>query len=336
MKTFIIAEAGVNHNGNLQNAKKLIDVAVDAGCDAVKFQTFKAENLVTKEARKAEYQIKNTRKNESQYSMLQKLEIDRETHIELINYCKDKNILFLSTPFDEESADLLEKLDIAIFKIPSGEITNKPFLKYIAQKQRPIILSTGMATLGEVEEALDWIYEEGNKEVTLLHCTTDYPTAMEDVNLNAMLTMKSAFKVEVGYSDHTLGIEVPVAAVALGAKVVEKHFTLDKNMDGPDHKASLEPEELKSMVQYIRNTEVVLGDGIKKPKESEKINIYITRKYIVAKKDIRKGERIEAEMLQIKRTGKKGMEPKYINNIINKRAVKDIEKGEPLRLGLFS
>lgn len=331
MKTFIIAEAGVNHNGNLELAKKLIDEAAYSGCDAVKFQTFKADKLVVENTSKAEYQIKNTGSFESQYEMLKKLELKDSDYKELVDYCKNRNILFLSSPFDKDSVDLLEQLEMPIYKIPSGEITNKPFLKYIAKKQKTIILSTGMATLGEVEEALEWIYEENNKDITLLHCTSDYPTEIEDINLKAMITMKEAFKVKVGYSDHTLGIEVPIAAVALGAQVIEKHFTLNKNMEGPDHKASLEPKELMNMVKAIRNIEKALGSGIKKPTDKEMITREIVRKSIVISKDIKKGEKITKENIAVKRPGT-GLSPKYIDFILNKVAAKGLKVNELLKL----
>lgn len=334
MPTFIIAEAGVNHNGNIELAKSLIDIACEAGCDAIKFQTFKADNLVIKSAQKAEYQIKNTGNNDSQYDMLKKLELSYENHKELIKYCNSKNILFLSTPFDEESVDMLYDLGMKLFKIPSGEITNKPFLKYIAKKQKTIILSTGMSTLGEVEEALKWIYEEGNYQVTLLHCTSNYPAEISDVNLKAMLTLKDAFKVKVGYSDHTLGTEVSIAAVALGAEVIEKHFTLDKNMEGPDHKASLEPLELKKLVQAIRNIEIALGDGVKKPSRQELSTREVVRKSIVTCRSIEKGETITHEMLALKRPGT-GLEAKYLEMILNKKATRNLPSDYILQIGDF-
>ncbi|MCW7999959.1 N-acetylneuraminate synthase, partial [Clostridium sp. cpc1] len=261
-KTFIIAEAGVNHNGNIDIAKKLVDAAVEAGVDAIKFQSFKAGNLVTKSAKKAEYQ-KETTGNGNQFEMLKKLELSYKEHIILKKYCEEKGIMFISTPFDFESADLLEKLNIPLYKISSGDLTNIPLLKYIAKFNKPMIVSTGMANLGEVEIAVNAIKEGGNDKITLLHCTSNYPTACEDVNLNAILTLKNAFKLPVGYSDHTIGIEIPIGAVAMGTKVIEKHFTLDKNMEGPDHRASLEPNELKEMVKNIRNIEKAFGNGIK-------------------------------------------------------------------------
>ena len=271
-KVFIIAEAGVNHNGSLELAKKMIDAAEEAGADAVKFQTFKAEKVVSRYAPKAEYQKKTTTAGESQLEMIKKLELDAAAHQTLIDYCKKRNIQFLSTPFDFESIDLLNELGLDIFKIPSGEITNMPYLRKIGSLKKEIILSTGMANLGEIEDALDVLTGAGTKlkDITILHCNTEYPTPMQDVNLKAMQTIKYAFPgIHVGYSDHTEGIEVSIAAVAMGATIIEKHFTLDKNMEGPDHKASLEPDELKAMVNAIRNIEKALGNGIKKPSPSE-------------------------------------------------------------------
>ena len=280
-KVFIIAEAGVNHNGDLELARQLIKKAADAGADAVKFQTFKAEELVGRSAPKAEYQLNSTEKTETQYEMIKKLELDKFTHQELLKYSGQNKIQFLSAPFDLDSIDLLESLGISLFKIPSGEITNLPYLRKITHKNKPVILSTGMADLGEIEDALE-VFEKGGlslENITILHCNTEYPTPFEDVNLKAMQTIATAFPgTNVGYSDHSLGIEVPIAAVAMGAKVIEKHFTLDKNMEGPDHKASLDPLELKAMVFSIRNIEKALGSGIKKPSPSEEKNINIARK----------------------------------------------------------
>ena len=272
-KVFIIAEAGVNHNGSIELAYKLIDIAVEAGADAVKFQTFKAENLVTKSADKADYQKQTTDESESQFDMIKKLELDIDIHKKLIKYCNEKDIMFLSTPFDHDSIDLLNKLGLKIFKIPSGEITNLPYLRHIGSLVKQVILSTGMSTLQEVDDALNILVNAGTKKenITILHANTMYPTPMEDVNLNAMLTMQKEFSIGVGYSDHTLGIEVDIAAVTMGASIIEKHFTLDKSMKGPDHKASLEPEELKAMVVAIRNTEKALGDGLKIPSRSEQV-----------------------------------------------------------------
>lgn len=321
---FIIAEAGVNHNGNINLAKKLVDKACEAGVDAIKFQTFKAENLVTKEAPKAEYQ-KNTTGNGSQFEMLKKLELSFEDHISLKNYCTEKGIIFISTPFDFESVDLLEKIDVPIYKVSSGDLTNLPLLKYIANKNKPIILSTGMANLGEVEEAVEAIYKIGNKNLILLHCTSNYPTAYEDVNLRAMVTMKEAFKLPIGYSDHTIGIEVPIAAVTLGAKVIEKHFTLDKTMDGPDHVASLEPDKLKMMVDGIRNIEKAMGDGIKRCRKNEEKSKFVSRKSIVAKLDIKKGQVITKELLDYKRPSN-GLSPEFTDQILGKKAKVEIKR----------
>ena len=267
MNTFVIAEAGVNHNGSLEIAKKLVDVAVDAGSDSVKFQTFKAENIVTRYAQKAEYQKETTAGNETQFDMINKLELDINAHKELINYCKKKEITFLSTPFDLESVELLNNLGVEVLKIPSGEITNLPFLEKIGGLKKRLILSTGMADLEEIGNALSILIGAGTPKdnITVLHCNTAYPTPIEDVNLLAMNTIKETFKVKVGYSDHTPGIEISIAAAALGASVIEKHFTLDKGMEGPDHKASLEPDELNNMVRAIRNIESGLGNGSKKP-----------------------------------------------------------------------
>lgn len=320
-KVFIIAEAGVNHNGSVELAKKLIDAASEAGADAVKFQTFKTENLVSKNAQKADYQKETTDSEESQFDMIKRLELDTETHYELITYCKTKNIMFLSTPFDHDSINLLDELGLEIFKIASGEITNLPYLRHIGSLGRKVILSTGMADIGEIEDALDILIEAGtNKDdITVLHANTMYPTPMEDVNLKAMVTIGNAFDIAYGYSDHTLGIEVDIAAVAMGASVIEKHFTLDKTMEGPDHKASLEPKELITMVEGIRNIELALGSRIKKPSVSESINKVPGRKSIVAKTNIKKGETFSSDNLTIKRPGN-GISPMSWDNIIGKIA----------------
>ena len=322
---FIIAEAGVNHNGSVELAKELIDAAKDAGADAVKFQTFKAEKVVTQKAEKAEYQ--KTAKEESQYDMIKKLELSEYDFMELADYAKKKGIIFLSSPFDKESADLLDEMNVPAYKIASGEITNFPLLKHIAKKKKPIILSTGMATLGEVEEALNVIRSEGVADVMLLHCVSNYPAKMEDVNLRIMGTLKQAFKIPVGFSDHTLGITVPIAAVALGACVIEKHFTLDRNLPGPDHKASLESDDLKEMVKAIRDLERALGDGVKKPTKDEEEIKKVARRSIVAKVDIPEGTFITENMLDIKRPGI-GIEPKYFDPVIGMRAKKDIKKSD--------
>ena len=327
-KVFIIAEAGVNHNGSIELAKKLIEKGAEAGVDAVKFQSFKANKLVTVNAEKADYQVANIGKNdENQYVMLKKLELDYDKHQELMDYAKSKGVMFLSSAFDLESIDLLVDLDLSVFKIPSGEITNLPYLRKIAQTNKPVILSTGMATLGEIEAALEVLKNNGTTDVTILHCNTEYPTPMSDVNLTAMNTMKDAFKVKVGYSDHTLGIEIPIAAVALGAEVIEKHFTLDKTMEGPDHKASLEPDELKQMVKSIRNIEEALGNGVKTPTESERKNKVVARKSIVAKTTICFGEMLSEENLDIKRPGT-GISPMLWNEIIGSKATKDYQTDE--------
>ena len=326
-KVFIIAEAGVNHNGDIEIAKKLVDQAAGAGADAVKFQTFKAETLVCKNAKKAEYQLETTDGEETQYEMLKKLELTREMHEELIAYCKEKGIMFLSTPFDVESVSLLDQYGLEIMKIPSGEITNYPYLKAVGKTGKRVILSTGMSTLDEVEAAVKVLQEYGVNDITLLQCNTEYPTPMKDVNLLAMCTMRERTGLPTGYSDHTEGIEVPIAAVALGATVIEKHFTLDKKMEGPDHKASLEPEELKEMVKAIRNIEYALGSGKKEPSESEKKNIEIVRKSIVAKYDISTGELLTEENLTTKRPGK-GMNPMFWENLIGKQAEKDYKADE--------
>ncbi len=291
-KTLIIAEAGVNHNGDIKLAEKLIDVAAQAGVDYVKFQTFKASKMVTKKAGRAKYQDTNTKNNDSQFDMLKKLELSQENHYHLIEYCMTKKVKFLSTGFDFESIDFLHKIGIRLAKIPSGEITNLPYLRKIATLFPEVILSTGMADIKEVKDAVNVLLKGGvdMENLTVLHCTTEYPTPMKDVNLKAMLHIKEEVGVNIGYSDHTLGLEVPVAAVALGAVVVEKHFTLDRNMDGPDHRASLEPDELKLMVDSIRNIELALsGDGLKKPSKSELKNINVTRKSIYVSRDLKKG-----------------------------------------------
>ena len=330
MSVFIIAEAGVNHNGSIELARKLIDVAVDAGVDAVKFQTFKAENLVSKNAQKAEYQKENMSDgDDSQFNMLKKLELDIDTHHELIEYCKSKNIMFLSTPFDHDSIRLLNDLGLEIFKIPSGEITNLPYLRDIGSLGKKVILSTGMADIGEIEDALDVLINAGTTKdnITVLHANTMYPTPMEDVNLNAMVTIGNSFDIAYGYSDHTLGIEVDIAAVALGASCIEKHFTLDKTMEGPDHKASLEPDELVAMVKGIRNIETALGSRVKKPSKSEKPNIEIARKSIVASSEIQSGEIFTENNLSIKRPGN-GISPMRWDEIVGATASKDYKEDE--------
>lgn len=326
-KVFIIAEAGDNHNGDYNLALQLVDKAVEAGADCVKFQTFITENVISKFAEKADYQKENTGESESQYEMVKKLELSFEQFRSIKGYCEKKGILFLSTPFDLDSIDFLQEIDIPFWKIPSGEITNLPYLEKIANTKKDIILSTGMSTMEEIGQALDILKKNGAGNITLLHCNTEYPTPFEDVNLQAMKTMKEAFGVSVGYSDHTVGIEVPVAAVAMGATVIEKHFTLDKNMEGPDHKASLEPDELRQMVTSIRNIEKAMGSDVKQPSPSEKKNINIARKSIVAKRAIQKGEILTEENLYIKRPGD-GISPMRWYEIIGTKAVKDFVEDE--------
>lgn len=330
-KVFIIAEAGVNHNGDMETAKKLIDAAADAGVDAVKFQTFKAEKMVCKTAEKAAYQLETTNKSESQYDMLKKLELTEQMHKELIKYCNMKNIMFLSTPFDIESIKMLVGLGLQIFKIPSGEITNLPYLREMAKQQKKVILSTGMSSMNEVSDAVKVLRDNGTDDITLLHCNSQYPTPVSDVNLMAMVKMRGLFGIPTGYSDHTQGIEIPIAAVALGASVIEKHFTLDKNMEGPDHKASLEPHEIKQMVEGIRKIELALGNGIKKVTESEKSNAGIVRKSIVAAVNIKKGEKFTEKNLTTKRPGT-GVSPMKWDEIIGTTADRDYQADEMITI----
>ena len=327
MKTLIIAEAGVNHNGDIKLAKRLIDEAVKANVDIIKFQTAKLDLLVSKNAAKADYQKQSTGADESQYEMLKKLILPFEDFVELSNYCKDKGIVFLSTPFDLESIDFLSTLDMPFWKIPSGEITNLPYLISIAQTKKPIILSTGMSTLYEIRYAVNILKDNGSGEIKLLHCTTEYPTPYEDVNLNAIKTIRDELNLDVGYSDHTRGIEVAIAAVAMGAVIIEKHFTLDKKMKGPDHRASLEPMELKKMVESIRNIEVAFGSSAKKPSESEIKNIEIARKSIIAKCNISKGEEFTENNLSIKRPGN-GISPTQWYEVLGQKAIKNFEEDE--------
>ena len=329
-KVFIIAEAGVNHNGSIELAKKLIDVAVEAKVDAVKFQTFKTELCISKDAKKADYQVENTKNaTETQFEMVKKLELSEDMHYELLSYCKSKNIMFLSTPFDHDSIELLNDLGLEIFKIPSGEITNLPYLRHIGRLDKKVILSTGMANIGEIEDALNILINAGTKKenITVLHANTEYPTPMEDVNLKAMVTIGNTFDIAFGYSDHTLGIEVDIAAVALGASCIEKHFTLDCTMEGPDHKASLEPDELKAMVKAIRNIELALGSSVKKPSKSEIPNMQIARKSIVAKTEIKKGDKLSEENITIKRPGS-GINPMRWDEIVGTVATKDYKEDE--------
>ncbi|MCW8310906.1 N-acetylneuraminate synthase [Sphingobacterium sp. InxBP1] len=332
-RTLIIAEAGVNHNGDINNALKLIDVAVEAGVDYVKFQTFKAEKLVSKEAKKADYQMNNTADgNDSQFDMLKKLELSHASHSQLINYCKTKKVNFFSTAFDLESLEYLKEIGLELVKIPSGEITNLPYLRKAAQLFSKVILSTGMSTMEDIAAAVNVFRKEGVSDITILHCNTEYPTPMEDVNLKAMLAIKEQFQTSVGYSDHTLGIEVPIAAVALGATVIEKHFTLDKTMSGPDHAASLEPLELRTMVKAIRNIEVAMkGDGVKRPSPSELKNIAVARKSIVAARSIKKDELLSADNLTVKRPGN-GISPMCWDEVIGKPAIRDFEVDELIEI----
>lgn len=330
MSVFIIAEAGVNHNGSVDLACKMIDAAKKAGVDCIKFQTFKSSNLVTHNARKAEYQAKTTG-NTSQEEMLKKLELSYEEFISLKKHCDGTGIRFLSTPFDFESIDFLNSIEMPFWKIPSGEITNLPYLLALAKTGRPVVMSTGMCRMDEIAAAIKVLKENGTKDIKLLHCNTEYPTPFEDVNLRAMQTMRDAFGLEVGYSDHTPGIEAPIAAVAMGATIIEKHFTLDRHMEGPDHKASLEPDELAAMVRAIRNIEAALGSGIKEPSKSEKKNIAIARKSIVAAKSIKKGETLTEDNLTVKRPGT-GISPMKWLDVIGTKAIRDFEEDELIEL----
>ena len=320
-KCFIIAEAGVNHNGNIELAYKLIDAAKKAGVDCIKFQTFKTEKVISKNTEMATYQKENLKNGETQYEMVKKLELSYQNFRDLKDYCQKIEIQFLSTPDEEESLDfLVDELKMNTIKIGSGELTNYPYLKKIALKNRNIIISTGMSNLAEIEKALECIRKYNDKEITVLHCTTNYPCPMKEVNLLAMNTVKEAFKVKVGYSDHTLGIEVPIAAVALGAEVIEKHFTLDKNMEGPDHKASLNPEELKLMVDGIRNVEKALGDGVKKPNKSEELIKKVVRRRVIIAKDLEKGHILTEEDLEYKRSNN-GIDVDFYESVLGKKLV---------------
>jgi N,N'-diacetyllegionaminate synthase len=333
-KVTIIAEAGVNHNGSIELAKQLIDVAADAGADYVKFQTFKTENLVSKTAKKASYQLENMPEAfETQFEMLKKLELSIEQHHELIDYCTKKSIRFLSTAFDLESIDLLNSLQLDLFKIPSGEITNLPYLKKIGALKKNVIISTGMCIMSEINDAIEALNKAGTEKnkITILHCTTDYPTAMEDVNLNAMKNIATHFNLPVGYSDHTLGIEVPIAAVAMGACIIEKHFTLDKTLLGPDHKASLEPNELKAMITSIRNIEKAFGDSKKKPTTTEQKNMLVARKSIHLVKPIVKGHIISESDLIMKRPGD-GISPMLMEQVVGKKAKINFEEEYKLKI----
>ncbi|MFC2019181.1 N-acetylneuraminate synthase [Chloroflexota bacterium] len=324
---FIIAEVGVNHNGDISLAKKLIDAAIEAGADAVKFQAFKTEELVTNSAPKARYQKESINSRESQFDMLKRLELTEAGFRELFIYARNKDIIFLSSLFDERSVDLLDELGIPAFKIGSGEITNFPLLKYIAQKRKPILLSTGMSTLDEVKETVEVFQKEGIRDIILLHCVSSYPAKTEDMNLKAIETLRQVFKMPVGLSDHTLGITASIAAVAIGACVIEKHFTLDMKLPGPDHKASLKPREFKEMVAVIQDVRSALGDGVKRPRKCEEDLIRIARRSIVAKMNIPKGTIITGDMLAVKRPGT-GLEPKYIDEVIGRRVKGDIKQNE--------
>lgn len=332
---FIIAEAGVNHNGDLRLARKMIEVAAEAGADAIKFQTFRAEKLVTREAAKANYQKINTGDDrETQYEMLKKLELNEEEHKELMEHCRRMKILFLSTPFDLESAALLERIGVEAYKISSGDLTDIPLIEAVASCGKPVFISTGMGSLGEVEEAVAAAKRMNNGELVLLHCTTSYPAAYREVNLRAMLTLKEAFKLPVGYSDHTPGLEIPAAAVALGARVIEKHFTLDKDLPGPDQRISLTPGELRAMVRCIRNVEAALGDGHKSSTAGEEEAKKVARKSIVAACNIPKGTVITRELLTVKRPGT-GLPPGFIKYLLGKKAKVALKKDSLVNLGNF-
>lgn len=333
-KTLIIAEAGVNHNGSMETAKQLIDAAANAQVDYVKFQTFKADKIVTKSAKKATYQDTNTKNSDSQFDMLKKLELSEDMHRELIEYCESKSIKFLSTAFDLESMDFLKSLGINLAKIPSGEITNLPYLKKIAKLFPKIVMSTGMADIQEIKAAYKVLIDHGAKPeaITILHCNTEYPTPMEDVNLKAMLHIKDELGTQIGYSDHTLGVEVPIAAVVLGATVIEKHFTLDRNLPGPDHAASLEPSELKAMVNAIRNIEkAVGGSGIKETSKSEAKNKAIARKSLVASKHIQRGEKLTEENITVKRPGT-GISPMKYDEVLGTKANREFKEDDLIQL----
>lgn len=332
-RTLIIAEAGVNHNGDLNNAKKLIEIASTAGADYVKFQTYKADRIVTKKAIKASYQQSPKTKNETQYEMLKRLELSEEMHYELIKHCQKHNIKFLSTGFDIDSIDFLRSLNNDLYKIPSGEINNLPYIKHIGGLKKKVIMSTGMSEIDEIERALNALLDAGTKKknITILHCTSQYPAPINELNLNAMITIKNKFDISVGYSDHSMGIEIPCAAVALGATVIEKHFTINRNMEGPDHKASMEPNELSLMVKSIRNIESALGDGIKKPTLSEIKNKNIARKSIVASKKIKEGEKFTKDNISLMRPGD-GLSPINWELVIGKNAIRDFEAEEQIEI----
>ena len=330
MSVYIIAEAGVNHNGSLDLACRLVDAAKAAGADCVKFQTFRSENLVSHSAQKAAYQ-QDTTGSGSQINMLKKLELSYHEFLALKAYCDKAGISFLSTPFDLESIDFLNSIDMPFWKIPSGEVTNLPYLLALARTGKPVVMSTGMCEMAEIRVAVHLLQENGTKEIRLLHCNTEYPTPYEDVNLRAMRTMREAFGLEVGYSDHTRGIEVPVAAVALGATIIEKHFTLDRNMEGPDHRASLEPDELAAMVSAIRHIEKALGSGDKTPSPSEMKNINVARKSIVAQKEIKAGEMFTEENITVKRPGT-GISPMKWFEVLGAKAPRDFHEDELIEI----
>jgi len=327
--TLIIAEAGVNHNGDIKIAFKLIEEAANAGADIIKFQTFEANRLVIDSAKKAKYQLANTSKKESHYEMIKKLELKKDDHFKLIQHCKKNNIEFFTSAFDTESLAFISSLELSRYKVPSGEITNLPYLKQMGSYNKPIILSTGMSDMQDIKNAIDALEHSGTSrsKITVLHCSTEYPAPINEVNLMAMLSIKKEFNVDVGYSDHTAGIEVSIAAVALGAKVIEKHITLDKNLSGPDHLASTEPEEFKKMVTSIRNIEKALGDGVKKPTKLEKDNMLIARKSIVASKNIKKGDIFSYNNLTVKRPGN-GISPMYLDSLVGKLASKSFKENE--------
>ncbi len=331
---FVIAEAGVNHNGDLQMARALIDVAVEAGADAVKFQTFSAERLVTTDAPKAEYQLQTTGDTESQFEMLKRLELSADAHRQLQSYCKERGIIFLSTPFDEEAVDLLDELGVPAFKISSGDLTNSPLLEYVASKGKPVILSTGMSELSELIEAVSVLNTAGCENPVLLHCVSSYPADPAEINLRAMNTMRSAFDVPVGFSDHTVGIHISLTAVALGACVIEKHFTLDRTLPGPDHRASLEPAELRELVQSIRMVESALGSGRKVPAPSEIETAKVARRSLVAARNIPAGATLAPEMVIMRRPGT-GMSPSMIDAVLGHRAISDIAAGTVMDADMF-
>ena len=330
MSVYIIAEAGVNHNGDIDLAYRLVDAAKEAGADCIKFQTFKSENLVSHTAQKAEYQ-KEATGDSSQQDMLKELELTYDEFVSLKEYCDRKGIVFLSTPFDFESIEFLNSIEMPFWKVPSGEVTNYPYLVALAKTGKPVVMSTGMCEMEEIGDAIQVLWNNGTRDIRLLHCNTEYPTPFEDVNLRAMVTLRDTFGVEVGYSDHTRGIEVPIAAVAMGATVIEKHFTLDRNMEGPDHKASLEPQELRQMVDSIRHIEAALGTGVKEPSPSERKNITVARKSIVAKKRIAEGDVLTEENVTVKRPGS-GISPMRWNEVLGTKAVRDFEEDELIEL----